>query len=134
MNTLPERQSPALQLWAQYHTVGPYGYADSEGEAITDIGADVAKQVCNRPDQLADICWVDFSLFIGERPYRIGESIIATSQRRLREVSFKPVSVVLESGTLTEHASAWISHLILGKEKPASVPDRFDELVKLLYV
>lgn len=133
MSTTSAEPSPNLELWAQYHSVGPYGYADSGGETSNGLDVKAAKEVCNKLGQLHDICWVDFSVFVNDKPHRIGESLVATSQRRVLKVSFKPVSDVIESGVLTKHTSQWIGYLMLGEEKPAAVPDRFGELVRLLY-
>jgi hypothetical protein len=119
-----------LDLWAQYHTVGPDGYADSDGEAAREPTAVTAKEICAQPGQMNDICWVNYSVFISGIRYRVGESHIATSQRNLREVYFRPVSEVLERGNLPKHTAMWVGYLTLNDS--GERPDHFEELVQLL--
>lgn len=127
----------APEWWAQYCTVGPYGYADTHGEEITEPTVEAAHALVNQPEQLADICWVNLSVAVEEGPnIRIGESLIATSRRSLHRATFQPVSTVIEQGKLTKHTARWVGHLATGttgRHIREYEPDRFEELLVLAY-
>jgi hypothetical protein len=135
MNTV---EIPKQELWAQYHTVGPEGFVESDGELAIRPTASEASRIAGQPDQLFGIAWIDFSLFVGnpgaidEENYRVGrgESFIATSKRSEREIVFKPVSSVLERGQLTKHTATWLGWLAAGNH--SETPDKYKELAALL--
>lgn len=128
---------PRQELWAQYHTVGPDGFADSDGQVAIRPTAAEASRIARLPGQVIDIAWVNFSFYVGddgasEEAYPVGldESFIATSKRSVKEVVFKPVSMVLEEGQLTKHTAKWLGYLAGGNHD--SHPDQYDGLLALL--
>ena len=126
---------PKLDIWATYHTVGPEGYVDFDGDPAIRPTAEEAANIANYPDQVTHIAWMDFTLWVNDgksedERYKLGESFIATSQWRLREVRFRPVSSILEEGRLTKHTAKWLGYLVVGNHE--SVPDHFEELADLL--
>lgn len=129
---------PEQVLWAQYYTVGPQGFVDSDGEPAQRPTAQEASRIVAQPNQMKDIAWVNFSFIVGEAgtedeeyyPVGAGESLIATSRRSISEVVFKPVSLVIEQGRLTKHTANWVGHLATGNR--SHIPDRYFELESLL--
>ncbi|HVV66678.1 MAG TPA: hypothetical protein VHB72_01245 [Candidatus Saccharimonadales bacterium] len=130
--------APKLELWAQYHTVGPYGYADSDGDPINRPTPEAAEALLNHRDKLRDICWVNFSLFAGdgdeEPAFKVGESIIAVRQQRIYSVRFRPVSEVIDSGEIPPHTAKWLGYLASGDRtagRSYDEPDQFEDLLAL---
>jgi hypothetical protein len=128
---------PKQELWAQYFTVGPEGYVDTDGELAIRPTASEAGRIARLPGQVKDIAWMNFSFYVGENTeteevYPVGtdESFIATSRRGIYKLSFKPVSAVLEQGKLTKHTTRWLGYMAAGNH--SEKPDRYDELIKLL--
>jgi hypothetical protein len=136
-----EHRTPQLldmvEFWAQYHTVYPDGFVYSDGKLINNPDskpAKLAREICAQPDPTTNsVAWVNFSVFSESESdtLKLGESYIATSRRSLREIYFKPVSLVIEQGRLPDHTASWVAYLALdGASVPH--PDRFEDLVNLL--